>query len=95
MEELVLEPTPGPSTNQTHLSCLPLPPQTCTLLHSLQGEIGGSNSVLSAMLSEVSPSTGDYVRIGNIYGQVMNLMIAGNDEGGWCKRGWLLLLVRV
>lgn len=51
--------------------------------------------MLSAMLSEVSPSTGDYVRIGNIYGQVMNLMIAGNDEGGWCKRGWLLLLVRV
>lgn len=43
----------------------------------LQGEIGGANSVLSAMLNEVSPSTGDYVRIGNIYGQVMNLMIAG------------------
>jgi hypothetical protein len=46
---------------------------------TLQGEIGGSNSVLSAMLNEVSPSTGDYVRINNIYGQVMNLMIAGEQ----------------
>lgn len=47
------------------------------LCRVVQGEIGGANSVLSAMLNEVSPSTGDYVRIGNIYGQVMNLMIAG------------------
>jgi hypothetical protein len=29
------------------------------------------------MLNDVSPSTGDYVRLTNIYGQVMNLMIAG------------------
>jgi hypothetical protein len=29
------------------------------------------------MLNEVSPSTGDFVRLSNIYGQVMNLMIAG------------------
>jgi hypothetical protein len=36
--------------------------------------------VLSAMLNDVSPSTGDYVRLQNIYGQVMNLMIAG---GAW------------
>jgi hypothetical protein len=43
----------------------------------LQGEIGGPQSVLSAMLNDVSPSTGDYVRLQNIYGQVMNLMIAG------------------
>lgn len=43
----------------------------------MQGEIGGPQSVLSAMLHDVSPSTGDYVRLQNIYGQVMNLMIAG------------------
>jgi hypothetical protein len=43
----------------------------------LQGEIGGGNSVLTAMLSDISPSTGDYVRLTNIYGQVMSLMIAG------------------
>lgn len=54
-----------------------LTPLLSPFLCALQGEIGGSNSVLSAMLNEVSPSTGDYVRINNIYGQVMNLMIAG------------------
>eukprot|EP00878_Enallax_costatus_P002291 GHUV01002466.1.p1 GENE.GHUV01002466.1~~GHUV01002466.1.p1 ORF type:complete len:1154 (+),score=313.19 GHUV01002466.1:119-3580(+) len=42
-------------------------------------EIGGPNSVLSAMLNDVSPSTGEYVRLCNIYGQVMNLMIAGHE----------------
>lgn len=44
-----------------------------------KGEIGGPQSVLSAMLNDVSPSTGDYVRLQNIYGQVMNLMIAGHE----------------
>ncbi|KAF8059389.1 cypD [Scenedesmus sp. PABB004] len=44
-----------------------------------KGEIGGSGSVLSAMLNDVSPGTGDYVRLCNIYGQVMNLMIAGHE----------------
>jgi hypothetical protein len=59
------------------------------MLCCLQGEIGGANSVLSAMLNEVSPSTGDYVRIGNIYGQVMNLMIAGERGLGGlvCESG--------
>lgn len=44
-----------------------------------KGEIGGSGSVLSAMLNDVSPSTGDYVRLANIYGQCINLMIAGHE----------------
>lgn len=51
--------------------------QLMLVFGAMQGEIGGSQSVLSAMLNEVSPSTGDYVRLANIYGQVMNLMIAG------------------
>jgi hypothetical protein len=59
----------------------------CVVLCHVQGEIGGSNSVLSAMLNEVSPSTGDYVRIGNIYGQVMNLMIAGGSRRHAGARG--------
>jgi hypothetical protein len=56
----------------------------CAVLRGVplpQGEIGGPQSVLSAMLNDVSPSTGDYVRLQNIYGQVMNLMIAGGGRG--------------
>eukprot|EP00775_Hariotina_reticulata_P009541 gene9541-9705_t len=44
-----------------------------------RGEIGGNNSVLTAMLNDISPSTGGHVRLINIYGQVMNLMIAGHE----------------
>eukprot|EP00882_Tetradesmus_deserticola_P011686 GHRQ01012364.1.p1 GENE.GHRQ01012364.1~~GHRQ01012364.1.p1 ORF type:complete len:311 (+),score=127.78 GHRQ01012364.1:1420-2352(+) len=52
-----------------------------------KGEIGGPQSVLSAMLNDVSPTTGDFVALHNIFGQVMNLMIAVCCAGS--RRLWL------
>eukprot|EP00877_Chromochloris_zofingiensis_P012867 jgi/Chrzof1/7834/Cz02g38070.t1 len=42
-------------------------------------EIGGPTSVITAMLEDTSSSNGEYVRLSNIYGQIMNLMIAGHE----------------
>jgi hypothetical protein len=36
------------------------------------------------MLNDMSPSTGEFVKLDNIYGQVMNLMIAG-EFGPICR----------
>eukprot|EP00877_Chromochloris_zofingiensis_P012868 jgi/Chrzof1/7835/Cz02g38090.t1 len=42
-------------------------------------EIGGSTSIITAMLEDKSSSNGEYVRLSNIYGQLMNIMIAGHE----------------
>lgn len=52
------------------------------LLPPLRGELGSAtSSVLSSLLSEKSPSNGQYVRQRAVYGHVINLMVAGGGEG--------------
>jgi cytochrome P450/NADPH-cytochrome P450 reductase len=43
------------------------------------GEIGGPLSVLSMMLNERSPSTGDMVKLNDVFGHLMTIMIAGHE----------------
>ncbi|GBF99888.1 hypothetical protein Rsub_12684, partial [Raphidocelis subcapitata] len=44
-----------------------------------RGEIGDANSVIAAMLNDKAPNTGEYVRLGAIYGHLINLMVAGHE----------------
>eukprot|EP00873_Tetraselmis_striata_P026190 jgi/Tetstr1/446454/TSEL_033995.t1 len=43
------------------------------------GHIGGPLSLLSMMLNEVSPSTGEMVKVKELYGHLMTIMIAGHE----------------
>lgn len=43
------------------------------------GEIGGPLSLLTMMVNEKSPATGEMVKLSEMYGHLMTIMIAGHE----------------
>mmetsp|Transcript_25451 Transcript_25451/g.71176 ORF Transcript_25451/g.71176 Transcript_25451/m.71176 type:complete len:1296 (-) Transcript_25451:578-4465(-) len=50
-----------------------------TVERTRKGEIGGSMSVLSAMLNNASQETGELIKYKEFYGHIMTIMIAGHE----------------